>query len=313
MSSASIKRLAREQRDFLVGNKRNCEVFASPLEENIFEWHFTILGPSTEPHYKDGIYHGVLQFQRDYPLSPPAVLFLTPNGRFEINTKICTTISSFHPELWRPSYSLQFVLQSLRLFMGQEEEVGVGAIHRTNVTKEKKKMFAEESWQYVCPVCGPIQHLYENEMKPFPPSSEELKDVPLKLPESDKKEVETENSENINNNEEEKEDVTQNSEPQETILQTEEPRQTDENEKEEELIPETENIPDIDDNNNNNLENENNDMEPKNETIEVPPVACLVFNTTYGGEIRVTVTQIDKAIKYCLYVLVGVMLLHVVT
>ena len=32
-------------------------------------------------------------------------LFLQPNGRFELNKKICLSISAYHPEYWRPSWS----------------------------------------------------------------------------------------------------------------------------------------------------------------------------------------------------------------
>lgn len=28
-----------------------------------------------------------------------------PNGRFETNTKICLSISNYHPEHWQPSWS----------------------------------------------------------------------------------------------------------------------------------------------------------------------------------------------------------------
>lgn len=37
------------------------------------------------------------QLPSEYPFKPPEVYMLTPSGRFEINKKICLSISSFHP------------------------------------------------------------------------------------------------------------------------------------------------------------------------------------------------------------------------
>jgi ubiquitin-protein ligase len=49
---------------------------AAPLEENMFEWHFTIRGPS-ETSFAEGIYHGRIIFPADYPLKAPDIVFLT--------------------------------------------------------------------------------------------------------------------------------------------------------------------------------------------------------------------------------------------
>jgi hypothetical protein len=46
-----------------------------------------------------------LSLPPDYPFSAPDFFVMTPNGRFAVNTKICTTFSSFHPETWTPSYT----------------------------------------------------------------------------------------------------------------------------------------------------------------------------------------------------------------
>lgn len=37
----------------------------------------------------------------EYPLKPPNIVLLTLNGRFEVGTKICLSISAHHPESWR--------------------------------------------------------------------------------------------------------------------------------------------------------------------------------------------------------------------
>lgn len=69
----------------------------------MYEWHFTIRGPKgTE--FEGGVYHGRILLPTEYPLKPPDIIFSTPNGRFQVEKKICLTISSHHPESWQPSW-----------------------------------------------------------------------------------------------------------------------------------------------------------------------------------------------------------------
>ena len=37
--------------------------------------------------YSGGVYHGRLLFPPEYPLKPPGIMMITPNGRFECNTR----------------------------------------------------------------------------------------------------------------------------------------------------------------------------------------------------------------------------------
>jgi ubiquitin-conjugating enzyme E2 J1 len=49
---------------------------AQPLEDNLFEWHFTFKGPP-DTVYGQGIYHGRVIFPSKYPMSPPEIVILT--------------------------------------------------------------------------------------------------------------------------------------------------------------------------------------------------------------------------------------------
>ncbi|WFC97648.1 E2 ubiquitin-conjugating enzyme [Malassezia yamatoensis] len=65
----------------------NPEYRAVPTEDNLFEWHFTLRGPrNTE--FDSGMYHGKIILPTEYPFKPPDVMFLTPNGRWEVNRKV---------------------------------------------------------------------------------------------------------------------------------------------------------------------------------------------------------------------------------
>ena len=83
-----------------------------PLETNILEWHFVITG-NQEP-YTNGKYHGILEFPDDFPMKPPSIKVLTPSGRFEINKRICLSMSDFHKESWNPSWTVEKILIGLR-------------------------------------------------------------------------------------------------------------------------------------------------------------------------------------------------------
>lgn len=49
---------------------------AHPLEENLFEWHFTIRGPP-DSDFAEGVYHGRILLPAEYPMKPPNIILLT--------------------------------------------------------------------------------------------------------------------------------------------------------------------------------------------------------------------------------------------
>ena len=46
------------------------------LQDNLFEWHFTIRGPE-DTEFEGGIYHGRIVLPPDYPMKPPSIILLT--------------------------------------------------------------------------------------------------------------------------------------------------------------------------------------------------------------------------------------------
>ena len=109
-SSLAMRRIMKEYRDI----KANKQVFvyAEPLEKEPFQWHFTIRGP-TKTDYEGGIYHGLVSLPYEYPMKPPYIMFFTPNGRFELNKKICLSFTNYHPEYWQPAWTSKFSIRSL--------------------------------------------------------------------------------------------------------------------------------------------------------------------------------------------------------
>ncbi|KAJ3412221.1 hypothetical protein HDV05_001081 [Chytridiales sp. JEL 0842] len=146
--STAVKRLMKEYADLKADPSP--EFTAAPLEDNMLEWHFTVRGPS-EGGFKGGRYHGRILFPPEYPFKPPNIVFLTPNGRFETNKKICLSITNYHPEYWRPAWGVRSALIALISFMPTE---GNGAIGALDFTEKEREEYAKQSRSWGCAICG---------------------------------------------------------------------------------------------------------------------------------------------------------------
>ncbi|EMR10378.1 hypothetical protein PNEG_01630 [Pneumocystis murina B123] len=145
-NNASVRRILQEIRE-LQGSK---EVAATPREDNIFEWHFTIRGvPGSE--FNGGRYHGKIFLPPQYPFRPPSFRFCHENGRFSVNKDICLNISSFHEELWQPVWGIHTALISLSNFMLTKADGHIGGL---DFTVNEKKKIALQSRDWVCPECN---------------------------------------------------------------------------------------------------------------------------------------------------------------
>ncbi|KAF9363766.1 hypothetical protein BGX34_003373 [Mortierella sp. NVP85] len=122
---------------------------AGPLESDIFEWHFTIRGPE-ETDFEGGLYHGRILLPNNYPFAPPSLMFLTPNGRFELNKKVCLSITGYHPEYWQPAWGIRTVLVAVRGFLPTQSK---GAIGGLDTSVEARKALAIRSKTWVCSTC----------------------------------------------------------------------------------------------------------------------------------------------------------------
>ncbi|KAI9206771.1 ubiquitin-conjugating enzyme E2, J1, U [Polychytrium aggregatum] len=146
--SSAVKRLMKELQD--LNDDPSPEYTASPLEDNIFEWHFTLRGPN-EAGFSGGRYHGRLIFPPEYPFKPPNISFLTPNGRFEVGKKICLSITGHHPEFWLPAWGIRLALIALISFMPTQGDGAIGALDHT---EEERAVLARQSRHWKCEICG---------------------------------------------------------------------------------------------------------------------------------------------------------------
>jgi len=157
--SPAVKRLMREAAEMSIPTS---DYFAAPLDDNLFEWHFTVRGPE-DTEFQGGIYHGRIIVPAEYPMKPPDIIVLTPNGRFEVGKKICLSISGFHPETWQPSWSIRTALLAIIGFMPTP---GQGTIGSLDYTPDERKALARRSVDWSCTQCGTASTLL------LPPSQE---------------------------------------------------------------------------------------------------------------------------------------------
>ncbi|NWW11654.1 UB2J1 enzyme, partial [Oreocharis arfaki] len=144
---SAVKRLMKEAAEL---KDPTDHYHAQPLEDNLFEWHFTVRGPP-DSDFDGGIYHGRIVLPPEYPMKPPSIILLTANGRFEVGKKICLSISGHHPETWQPSWSIRTALLAIIGFMPTK---GEGAIGSLDYTPEERRALAKKSQDFCCEMCG---------------------------------------------------------------------------------------------------------------------------------------------------------------
>ncbi|NXW79394.1 UB2J2 enzyme, partial [Hirundo rustica] len=115
-------------------------ICAEPLPSNILEWWEWGVGngdliSSLNPA-AGGYYHGKLIFPREFPFKPPSIYMITPNGRFKCNTRLCLSITDFHPDTWNPAWSVSTILTGLLSFM-VEKGPTLGSIETSEFTKRQ--------------------------------------------------------------------------------------------------------------------------------------------------------------------------------
>ena len=81
----------------------------------------------------------------NYPFDPPEFYFLTPNGRFDIDKKLCFSNSSYHKESWSPLWTIKTIILGFLSFFLEKKSSGVGHLV---LSIDEKIIFAEKSQEY---------------------------------------------------------------------------------------------------------------------------------------------------------------------
>ncbi|KZP20826.1 UBC-like protein [Athelia psychrophila] len=148
-NNSAVKRIMQEARE--LANDPCTDYSGAPLEDDIFEWHCTLRGPA-DTEFEGGLYHFRILLPAEYPFRPPSIMILTPNGRFELNTKICISFTNYHEDLWQPAWGVRTAIIGLQGFfpLKGQAAVGVGSIE---YPVSERKRLAALSREWICPHC----------------------------------------------------------------------------------------------------------------------------------------------------------------
>ncbi|KAG2552469.1 hypothetical protein PVAP13_9KG464200 [Panicum virgatum] len=107
-------------------------------------------------------------------------MLLTPSGRFEIQKKICLSISNYHPEHWQPSWSVRTALVALIAFMPTNPG---GALGSLDYKKEDRRALAIKSREATPKFGSPerqklIDEIHEQMLSKAPPVPQALPNGP---------------------------------------------------------------------------------------------------------------------------------------
>ncbi|KAG0705178.1 UBC-like protein [Suillus ampliporus] len=163
-NNSAVKRIMQEARE--LENDPCTDYHAIPLEDDIFEWHCTLRGPAgTE--FEGGLYHFRIVLPAEYPFRPPSLMMLTPNGRFELNTKICISFTNYHEEEWQPAWGVRTAIIGLQGFFPLKGQAATGVGSVEYPVSERKRL-AQLSREWVCPQCSQsnLEHLPDPEEGP---------------------------------------------------------------------------------------------------------------------------------------------------
>ncbi len=120
MEKQAVLRLKREYAILQKNPQPNFT--ARPSDSDILTWYYVIYDLPAQSPYSGGQYYGKLIFPREYPLKPPSILMCTLSGRFEVNKRLCLSMSDYHPETWNPSWRVETILIGLVSFMLDESD-----------------------------------------------------------------------------------------------------------------------------------------------------------------------------------------------
>ncbi len=119
-------------------------ITAYPKEDNPLIWYILVVGQK-ESHYEGGHFIGEIHHSPKYPAEPPDYYMRTPNGRYDIDKKICLSNSGYHKGEWSSTWNIHTILVAFYSIWLDDKEHGISHITRS---KEERLKLAKESIQF---------------------------------------------------------------------------------------------------------------------------------------------------------------------
>lgn len=144
----ATKRIMSELEQLKQDPPANCS--AGPVNDDLFTWNGTILGPSGTP-YHGGIFFLHIYFPTDYPFKPPKINFVTKiyHPNISSNGSICLDIIK---DQWSPALTISKVLLSICSLMADPNPDDPLVPDAANLFKSNKQEYNR--------ICQEWTHLY---------------------------------------------------------------------------------------------------------------------------------------------------------
>ena len=141
---STLSRLNKELEELTNNPPTNCS--AGVIDDDMFHWQATILGPQGSP-YEGGIFYLRINFPQDYPFKPPNVSFITKIYHCNINStgSICLDILK---EQWSPALTISKVLLSICSLMDDQNPQDPLVLEAANLFIENKDQFIARAQAY---------------------------------------------------------------------------------------------------------------------------------------------------------------------
>jgi ubiquitin-conjugating enzyme E2 D len=141
---STISRLNKELEELTNNPPTNCS--AGVIDDDMFHWQATILGPQGSP-YEGGIFYLRINFPQDYPFKPPNVSFITKIYHCNINSagSICLDILK---EQWSPALTISKVLLSICSLMDDQNPQDPLVLEAANLYIQNKDQFIARAQAY---------------------------------------------------------------------------------------------------------------------------------------------------------------------
>jgi ubiquitin-conjugating enzyme E2 J2 len=124
--------------------KATAPFYVAHEEDNLLHCWVVLRGPKGTA-FEGGLFLGRIEFPHNFPVAPPKLFMVTPNGRVHLNQRFCTTFSDFHPEEWSPSWSVVTLCKGLVSFLFDESNEYKGMYGAINATAEERRALAAKS------------------------------------------------------------------------------------------------------------------------------------------------------------------------